>query len=274
MPNVRGTALGGKRTSGQMTGESAVVVLVDRKLPRPKLRGGSIPATLKSGTATVLTDVLEIRGLEPQFGPPPWYCYDGTSQGTVAALCVSHGAHYAVTCAHCLRGVDLDPLTTDDMHLYHPGLSDYLKVGESAYAVKARGRGVPGSYGFSDMGLFTVADEEILARCSDAVAMTCWKAPRTSTPVWAESAHGRLEGTVSLVEAQYGSVLADIVVRMETCGTFRGDSGLLWRTKPGLAVAMHALGTVGRSRDGSDMSFGMCAHRLEDGLQAVLLDLT
>ncbi len=201
------------------------------------------------------------------------FFYDGMSQGTITAFCISYGNFYASTCAHCMKGLDLDPFEASDMQLYHPEMERYLTVGSSAFAIKAPGRGLQGHYGFSDAGLFTIEDHELLARCKKGKAIKCWNNPRTNSSVYAKTANGLLEGTIEFVEAQYGNIFTDIIIRINKSGTFVGDSGVLWRTNNGLGVAIHALGSTETNGEGSKMSFGMFANRIALEMNATFIDI-
>lgn len=269
-----GTAIGAKKTNNCVTGQRAVVFFVDKKLPESRTRSNTIPKILNIGKRQVHTDVVELRGLKLQFGPPPHYCYDGVSQGTVASMCLSYGEYYATTCAHCIRGLDLDPHESSKMQLYDSAQNQYVTIGNSVYAVKSPGRGLPGNFGFSDVGLFTVHDANILAKCEGGSILKTWRYPSENTEVRTETPHGPLTGSIAYIEAQYGSVFSDIVISVQREGTFEGDSGCLWRTNNGLAVAMHALGSDEGDAVGSKLSFCMLAHRMCLELQAELIDIT
>lgn len=273
LPHVTGTAIGEKLTDGAPTGERGLVVFVDRKLPKTQLDGALVPKRVRLGNMSVLTDIVELPGLAPQFGPAPYYCSDGFAPGIVSSISRSFGEIVAVTCAHCIKGPDLDPFSSDPMKIWHPASKRYIDVGVSDYAVYGRGRGVPGDFGFLDAGMFTVEDIAIRAQANAAPALSVWDNVRTNTRVWMETGHGIVHGMVHAIEAVFPNAFADVSIRLTEGGTFKGDSGGLWRTESGLAVAIHTMGSDLGPNAPSDLSVGMFAHRVRELLGVEFLDL-
>lgn len=107
LPNVRGVGVGYKEVGGQRTGELAVVVYVERKVPEADLGGGVVPRVL--GAATAARVVPTAPREEPQTitFPPREVPTDVQEIGQVRALSftdrlrpVKPGyslGHYAIT---------------------------------------------------------------------------------------------------------------------------------------------------------------------------------
>lgn len=140
----------------------------------------------------------------------------------------------------------------------------------SAMALAGGGAGVPGAFGFSDAALFTLTDAELYQRALNATPIPL-TAPKFGETVYGSATSGAKTGKVIGIEKRIGVHLADIVVRVDYPGTFRGDSGMLWRNASGHALAIHAQGN-GAPGVGSRLTAAMSASRAASGLSVVLLD--
>jgi hypothetical protein len=274
LPNVIGTALGEKLTSGTLTKERSVIIYVSEKKPRVALKNGLVPKTIITGQQKLSTDVVEIHTLRQQFGPPPYFCRDGARVGSVTAMCRFDAQVFAATCAHNLKGPDLDIYTRDRMELYHPYLNKWIEVGDTNFVQYARGYGLRGNYGFIDAGLFTIEDDNLATRCRVANELRCWDRVRTGIKVWALASKRRtLRGVIVHVEEDFGQLYADACIMVDPPGTYDGDSGVLWRTDSGIAAVVHARGSGDYGDGGTQFSFGMFAHRVEAALGVKFVDL-
>lgn len=272
-PNTIGTAIGFKRRSGVKTQTPAIIVYVREKVPIISLDAATrIPPTLVYDGKPITTDVYILGRLQYQFGSPPWFCRDRVdNQGTVTTLCrTATGEVFGLTCAHCIGGVDCDPSTPGNIELWDAVRMDYLPIGMSGAYANTTGLGLPGNFGFSDWGLFSVEDQELsnLARSASTLAMG---STEQGTPVTTLTAHGLVRGVVEHSEIQLPNLFADVSIHVEEGAMFPGDSGALWCDSNGRAVAIHAIGL--RRPIGSPMSFAMFATRVASDLRTAGIEL-
>lgn len=271
---MQGTAIGEKITSGELIGERSVIVYVTEKKSKSSIKSNRVPSSIRLGNDTLSTDVVEIGQLRPQFANPPYYCRDGSRLGTVTSLCRSKNSIFAATCAHNLKGPDLDIYTSDPIELYNPNLQNWVQVGHSHFVQYGNGTGVPGDFGFTDAGLFTINDPTLIHRALKSNRLPTWKSVTSGTEVWCIASSGQtLFGQVLHMEAEFGALYADICILIKPPGTYAGDSGVLWRGKSGIAVAVHAQGSDDYGDGAAIYSFGMFAHRMESVLGVEFLDI-
>lgn len=273
LPNVIGTGLGVKRRDGRRVSNAAVIVFVRQKLPSELLpKAQRIPDYLRHGNAQVPTDVVPISGIREEFGEAPYFISDRAKKGTVTAFARIEDSLHAVSCAHCLRGRDGNPHTTEPIDFWDAGLARYVPGGENVFAVSAPGYGRPGNFGFSDAGLVRLEHRELLRRARDAPALTFRDAVRRGLKVAGQGPRSTIIGEVDAVEAIIDRRRVDVVVFMPGEGTVPGNSGMLWRTSDGAAVAIHALGVYADEGSESRYSLAMEARRIANELQVDFLD--
>jgi len=265
--NVVGTGLGQKKTKDKYTSAAAIVVYVSNKLSTQECGKHKIPETLKLGNIVVETDVIELTNIHNQHGEPPYFCSDDYQQGTVTALCVKKpGKVYGATCTHCLTGEDDDPYTPDKIYLASQYDEDFSYIGMSdENPLDNNGFGLPGDYGFLDASLFTVEDNALKAKVDlFSTPMRFWNYPRKGTRVFLSLSKGRkVTGTINAVESITDDFFVDVLIDIDYPGTFKGDSGGLWRTANGNAVAVHCKGAGAHTSGGSSYSLCMYAHRMQ-----------
>lgn len=265
LPNAIGSAVGYKRSNSKRTRTPAIIVYVREKFALETLESTSrVPTYIMHDGKRIATDVCEVGRLEYQFGPPPWFCRDRIdNQGTVTTLCRSStGEIFGLTCAHCIEGDDHDPSTPSKITLWDQFRRDYLSVGLSGPYVNTSGLGLPGNFGFTDWGLFSIEDQGLQSIGQKATPIKMCSG--NLNEVTALTAHGVIKGIVEHTQAQLPNVFADVAIRIEVGATFGGDSGALWRDNNGAAVAIHAIGEDGPC--GSSMSFAMFAPRIASDL--------
>lgn len=268
LSGVVGTAVGFKRTGGRRTRTPSVVVYVRKKLPADQLVAAhSVPADLPTDSGPIHTDVVELAELEYQFGPAPWFCRDRRdNQGTVTTLCrpFNGGPPAGLTCAHCIGGADSDPSSPDPITVYDPVDRQYREVGPSGPYSRNNGFGLPGNFGFTDWGLFDVEGDPDMVEAGLTAPPLSVQSPWPNARVTTRSAHGALLGSIDQIDAQFGDLYADLVIRLDRGRVFRGDSGALWRAADGSALAIHAIGE--KHPQGSPISICMSAERISGHL--------
>ncbi len=274
LPNVVGSMIGKKIVNGDTTDETSFTVFVRKKLSLSQIgKHHRIPGAIRIAHRSVPSDVLEIGPLRKQSrfevsgGLPT---FDELQPGTMTAYCRSSKGLFGMGAAHALTGVDRDPLTPTAVSVWSPTERRYIRVGNTTMAAYDYGFGIPGDYGFADVAIFTLVESELLARA---------KASRRRPPrgaallsrVYGESAHGALQGEIIGVDQTVRNVRADVCIRVNTGGTFPGDSGLLWRSEDGSPIAIHAYGADDGPHRGSTLTAAMSAVRAEKRLDVEIL---
>lgn len=272
-PNVVGTGLGVKRRGGRRIASSALVIYVRHKLPTDALSADErLPTKIEFSDQAIPTDVVEVAGMRPEFAGPPYFISDRMKKGTVSAFAAADGLLHAVSCAHCLRGRDGNPHTSEPVDFWEAAAGRYIPGGENGFAVDAPGLGLPGNFGFSDAGLVTLEHPELQKRARAAPALKFVGRLTRGMPVAAQSPSMTILGSVDAVEAMIDRVRVDIVVYMPNGGSVPGNSGMLWRARDGSAVGMHAIGVYSDNVAESRYSLCMSAARVAAALQVQLLD--
>lgn len=274
--NFVGSMIGLKSRESQLTDQVSLVVFVSRKLPEdelpPKHR---IPDRIKIKGVAVQLDVLPYAGMTFQArGPFPngsLTTFDGTEYGTMTAFARTKFEVYGLTCAHAIEGQDNNAYSPSPVAIWSPSLKKAIPVGHSAIALAGGGAGVPGAFGFSDAALFTLADSGLRKRALAGTQIPV-ATPKFGEPVFGMATSGAKVGRVVGVEQHVGLELADLVVKVEHPGTFRGDSGMLWRNARGQAIGIHAKGDGNGPGAGSGLTAAMSASRAAAGLQIVLIN--
>lgn len=271
LPNVRGTMLGEKLVCGTPTGEKCVVVIVEDKVDRADLpRAGRIPRTLRAEGKNVATDVLAFGHFLAQAVRT---CSDGRTRATVSAIARGAAGPVGITCAHALGGRDGNLATSEAISLWSPERKVYLPAGRSGPSIRHPGLGIPTDFGFADIGMFSLEYDPVLRKYAGGLApMPLVASLQIGSAVYAETGRGRVSGYVQGIRAILRDFRCDIVVRVDPPGTFEGDSGAIWRSAPGRAMAIHAMGTAAPVGQGSAFSAAMLASRAARLLGATFLD--
>ncbi|WP_143328268.1 hypothetical protein [Caballeronia pedi] len=278
-PNVIGLMLGVKLVSDEVTPQLCLTVLVDTKLPMSELSPeAKLPVRLTlEDKKRVPVDVLEMQPLRRQAAAFPRQGTLGLSDtvqtGTLSALSVSPGGVFGITCAHVLKGKDNDTATPTPVGAWSPSLNRYLQVGTSLFSVSGPGAGVRGSFGFLDAGLFSIQHPELLYAAKHAQPLALARSLNLKTALTGIGAvKGVRSGQVIGLEQSVYGVLCDVVIRVDVPGTFRGDSGMLWRNDRGEATAIHAMGTDAPPGVGSALTGAMLVRRATTALGVTLID--
>lgn len=275
LPHVVGTGLGVKRRGGMRVARAALIVYVDRKRPDKDLaRQARIPHYIVHRRRRIPIDVVPVRPVRLEFGSAPYYLGDGRTKGVVTAFARGGDDHFILGSAHCLKGADGNIFTPSPIGLWDDVAGRYLNVAESLKGFQLPGLGIAGDFGYLDAGVATLSDVEMLARARNASPMRFGPAARIGLSLIAEGPNGRLAGTIEAVEIEVEGMRVDIVVRIENGGTYRGHSGMLWRTRAGLAMAMHGYGTDFSGEEASRISLSTAVRRIAQYLEVELLEHT
>lgn len=271
-PNVVGTALGNKISDGKITSDKAVIVYVDAK--KNKISSSKkIPKHIVYSGMKIPTDVVEVSALRFQ-SQAPFYCSDGSRLGIVSSMCKTDRFFFAATCAHNLKGSDADIYSKDPMQLFDRENNKWINVGQTSSVYYSDGIGADGNYGFVDAGLFTIEDESLIKKLKAATTL-----PVNSKIFWGQQVYAiatgghRLTGAVAHVESSIGNIFSDVCIKIDPPGSTEGDSGMLWRSTSGKAVAVHSKGFGDFDNNRTQFSLGMFAYRFKNILNVELLDL-
>jgi hypothetical protein len=284
LPNVIGTGYGTKERDAEKTSESSFIVFVRKKLPKRKLQGHeTIPSKLVRNGKEVITDVIEIRGLEEQlrFG-----LQDGIKAGTLGCFGWRRQNLFGVTCAHCIGGPDNDTSTPDDIVIEYPGADDFRLLGKSADAADSPGTGIYPSYGALDSGLIAVADAVVHRYAAGQPRLNPLIFDSGVTPHEIEnslvglhvSGWGAASGSHSaVIAAVFVNVLGqffDLMISTADNGplTEKGDSGLLWIDNSHRGVGFHMQGNVTPNGGPSTYGFAVFAFRVADWFRLTLIE--
>lgn len=267
--NFMGTMLGLRIKKNRICAEKVLTVFVSEKINSNSLeRKNRIPKYLKIEDEVIKIDVVPILSLILQNDPFPLKgaltTNDGTEFSTMTAFARSPYDVFGMTCAHAIEGFDNDPFTQSPVSVWSPLMNRYIGVGNSALILAGGGAGVSGSYGFADAALFTLTEDSLRLRAQKGKVILS-NAVSIGETVFGSATSGPKEGEVIGIEMNFGSQLVDILIRVKGKGTFRGDSGMLWKTLNGRAVAIHAKGSMEPPGIGSSLSACMSAIRAENG---------
>jgi hypothetical protein len=272
--------VGVKIRAGEVTSRLSMTYFVREKIEKSELSPRDrIPSRLRYGKTAVITDVLVWPRMVEQARlvalPPALIISDGRTQGTLTCFGESQLGHFGVSCAHCLVGVDANPATPSPVSIYDPRLSSFIRVGESLFLPFSPGPGVSGDFGYMDCGLFDLNDIPLKARAAAAqplrivpdvralvgqnlYSMSPLKAPGQAGPQ-------RIAKVIGAESVALGE-RSDLVLHVQTPGTFYGDSGMLWLTQTGQAAAIHARGQEMPGMTGSLFTTAMAAARASQAL--------
>lgn len=272
-----GTMIGVKQTDGASTKVIGLTVLVSEKIPDEDLsQRERVPRTVMGAGEPVVTDVLvwptfEAQGIES-------IIYDGLTQGTLSCFARSNLGMFGVSSGHCLVGKDCNGATPTPVTMYKPGSSAYA-AGQSLYV--AMSPGAPGRFGYVDCGLFTLEAPSLVARAGLAKPAAIVGNLQTllhkqvlaisslDAPGWPSSDPLRRAEVIG-INADALNERVDIVMRAALPGTFRGNSGMLWRTQDGRLVGLHCRGEV-VPNGGSFLITAMAVSRLPKILDVTLI---
>ena len=251
---ILGSMIGLKMSAGALTKEIGLTCFVRKKLPVSRLRAGErVPRRVRLGADYIRTDVLEWPLMADQSSDRPEIISDQRTQGTFSCYGESPIGLFGVSCAHCLVGTDRNPATPTQIDRFDRSRMTWGQVGSSVYLAYSPGLGTRGNFGYLDCGLFDLHD------------MHPSSIPRSFTPARLVDSLDSLIGTTLIgisalspsgfpspervgyvhgVEASCMDELSDVILRVESPGTFRGDSGMLWLTEDGRLAAIHARGEV------------------------------
>lgn len=284
LPNVSATSIGLKTVEHVVTDEICLIVHVSRKLRLATLSSNSnvIPKLVKLGGQKYKTDVVR--------SAKPWHqsaiaVQDGRKRGTLSCFAKRGSKLFLVTCAHVLMGRDNDPTTTDPVEIWSPKSRQWIEIGMTSDLLYESGSGVPQAFGFLDAGLAEISSSTLKNKVRNKPLLEVYPAPSSS-----KEAVGLLKKSVIGVgvlmgeekaritelywRSSSGRRRADMVIRgLNGQGlTMKGDSGVLWKTPSGRALAIHALGTKTRNGHPSKASYCMFMERLTNRLGVQLLD--
>jgi hypothetical protein len=250
---------------------------VREKKPDDELpKSHRIPRRIRIAKRNVVTDVLQIGPLRKQSNTFPnnsaLLTYDGVETGTLSCLCRSPFGVFGLTCAHVLGGPDHDASTTTPVAIWSSEERRYESVGQSVLAIAGPGAGSPGEFGFADAAIFSIMHPELIQRAQSAHLIVSREPIVGSTVLGNGVVQGRRAGQIIGIDQMIGNIRADLAIRVDLPGTFRGDSGMLWKDGDGNAVAIHAYGEDLGPGQGSRLTAAMLAHRAETRLAIQFLD--
>jgi hypothetical protein len=262
----------GPRISGDKVDptEICLTILVDRKVPPDALRmGHKLPRRLRYDGVKVPVDVVEIGRMEPQAsklfpipGPLALELAEH-SRGTIGALCNVGGKCFALTCGHVIPNGAFGAPTA----CFSTETKSWIPIGVSSVRITKAGSGMLGD-GYVDVGLIDITHTELIARASHASFIQSVDAYIGQRLVANDAVMGKRYGEVTGLHMQIndptmGSLVCDIVVAVQPPGTYRGDSGMLWKDEAGSAVAIHGFGEPPGPSSGSARTAAMLARRAQ-----------
>jgi hypothetical protein len=164
--------------------------------------------------------------------------------------------------------------------LYDPIDRQLVQVGESLFLPFSPGPGLPGNFGYMDCGLFGLNDAGLAARAEAARPLPAVPDVRALvgqflyglSPLNAPGQSGP-QRVAKVIGAECVALeeRSDLVLQVESPGTFHGDSGMLWLTQDGQAAAIHARGQEMAGMNGSPQTTAMSAARASKALGVSLL---
>jgi hypothetical protein len=263
---VLATCFGVKCSGGEWQNQHSYTVFVKEKLPRRRLRSGDlVPKYVTRDGKRWPTDVVVMPPLIEQ----AMTIKDGKKRSTLTAFGWRGSKAFGVSCAHGLAGFDGDPMSPAEVLGRNDGEIDWQRPGESTDLIKRKGAGTPGDFGVFDAGLISLDETDLHDAVAAAPRLRCVQ-PSLGLPVFGDGARsGPMAGIVrglNLASVNGVSILADVLIEHPAGKglTQSGDSGMLWISAAGEAVAMHIIGEdkPGKSR----LSVCTAATRLEPEL--------
>lgn len=285
LPGIVGSMVGIKIRAGKVTNQLSLSFFVREKVDKEDLHPKErIPSRLRLGKTNFATDVLVWPRMVEQSTapglPPASIISDGRTQGVLTCFGQSEFGRFGVSCAHCLLGVDGNPATPSSVSLYDQINRQLVPVGESLFLPFSPGPGVSGNFGYMDCGLFDINDADVAARAAAAKPLSVVTDIRTLvgqnlfglSPLNAPGQTGpqRVAKVIGAESTALGE-RSDLVLQVDSPGTFHGDSGMLWVTQAGQAAAIHARGEEMVGMSGSRLTTAMSAARASKALGVDLL---
>ncbi len=274
--DVIGSMVGLKYRKDAPTGTLGVTYFVERKRPDAELpKGERIPKRVRVGGLLVTTDVMVWPRMREQSTRRGTILFDEVHQGSLSCFAVSTSGVFGVSCAHCLTGLDKNPVTPTPVSVWSEPPGRFLPAGQSVYLVYSPGFGVKGSFGYLDCGLFNLMDPKLAARAAAGKPLAVVEdihqlMGQKLRGVSALNAPGfaamEREARVEGVEVRAQGERCDLHLKVEAPGTFEGDSGMLWLTQDGRAAAIHARGEILAGGQGSRFTTAMSAKRAQAAL--------
>ena len=278
--DVIGSMVGLKFKCGAPTKRLGITYFVRQKIPKAELRPKQrVPSRLNIGGLTISTDIVAWPQMEEQMSQQGTILFDGRVQGTLSCFGISQAGAYGVSCAHCLTGIDGNPATPTGVAAYVVPPGQFLSVGQSVFLAYSPGVGAHDNFGYLDCGLFDLRGHIFASRAANSqfvevvedihglvgsrlTGISALNAPNTASHI--------REAQVVGVEAEALGERSDVVLSVLPPGTFKGDSGMLWVTPAGQAVAIHARGEITAGIQGSHLTTGMSAKRVAKALSVRL----
>jgi hypothetical protein len=268
--------VGLKMKRGLLTKQISLSYFVREKIPVEHLGPRErVPRRMTIRGRTIATDVLVWPRMLPQAAPAT-ILFDGRGQGTLSCFAANDTRFFGVSCAHCMVGTDANSTTPTPMEFWDSAANDFLPVGDSIIAISSPGTGAPGSFGYLDCGLFDLGDSALEDRASAGVALAVVSDIHALmgmrlTGQSALKVNGSVDPTrtalVTGLELDALGERADVVLTVDSPGTIRGDSGMMWMTDDGRAAAIHAQGELLPNDQGSLVTTAMSAARAASALQ-------
>lgn len=275
--NAWGTAFGLKIVQGKITGEPCYTVFVDAKKPKSKLsKADLVPATVTRGGRRLYTDVIEIQRL--MFHSVPSVT-DGVNMGTLSCFAQGDNGLVGISAGHALWGSDESNVQPDNIEVWLPAVRTWFATGETTRIIYESGAGTAADFGFVDAGMFEIGAPEVQDVATEAAPLNVvdeLSPALRGLPVSGEGGvSGPCQGVVThvFVSAEEGGGRRFDLMISSVDGegmTRPGDSGLLWRTDNGAALAIHLVGE-NRGSLGSRFSLGCLAARVRDHLGVTAL---
>lgn len=271
--DIVGSMVGLKFKGGELTNQLGITYFVREKFPKSDLPPRKrVPATVKIGDSIVVTDVMVWpRMVEQSFVlPDATIIYDQRKQGTLTCFAQNAIGFYGVSCAHCLAGFDGNPATPTQVDAFSVVVQNWIPVGTSTYMVYSPGPGIRGNFGYLDCGIFDLSQTSLTERAAKGnklqvvndlgsiVGQTLVGMSTINTPAPTKWRRAK----VAAVESNALGERCDVILAIESPGTFGGDSGMLWLTKDGRAAAIHARGKMMPAMQGSLLTTAMSAKRV------------
>jgi len=271
LPNVVGTCFGFKSTGGKRSEQLCVTVFVRRKVKPGRLKPEHhVPEEVRRHGMDLPTDVVAIGRIRNQGG---FAIHAAGQKGTIGAWGLNDASAFGITCAHCLAPAG--GIVTGEFPV--PG--SYLALGPSDASTNLPGTGLYPSYGDIDAGLIRLTTSSVQDYASSrppqpvyrplgSVDANHLKVLLRQLPVqgWGAGSGRLLRGVVTGVLVDLSPLHFDLMIEDPDGGglTVLGDSGLVWATLIGQALALHQAGDEENDGSPSKHAFGCFAFRIAD----------
>lgn len=277
--DIVGSMLGVKMAGGELVDRLGITYFVREKIPLEELRSRDrIPKRLSIGDGYAGTDVIAWPAMVEQ--SLTFMMFDGAKQGTLTCFGINGPNRVGVSCGHCLLGADQNGATPTPVSIFSNQQQHFVQVGTSINAIFSAGTGHPGSFGYFDCGSFFIGDPAFQQVAHHATPLPAApdlhpflghqvKGVSNLNAVGAPT-HDRF-ATVLGVDVVALGIFSDLALRVNSPGTFGGDSGMLWTSLDGgTAVAIHCRGEVRPAGQGSAITTAMSAFRAANLLGVTL----